>query len=114
MRASDGQKYIANLANEDESIIRILPGLPSGMVTSAADVKHEVDSQSPSHIGLSPENSREEAAHPDKLQETHIVGLTTLDKAQLSPVRNQQSFYQKKVEQADDLEDPNRGGTATI
>ena len=47
---SEAQKYPVQgddgdlEGNEDESIIRILPGLPSGMVTSAADVKHEVDS----------------------------------------------------------------------
>ena len=85
---NDAQKYIQNLATEDESIIRILPGLPSGMVPSAADVKHEVDSQSPSQIGLTPEDSHDDAAVQEKLEDTHIVGLTTLDKAQISPVRN--------------------------
>jgi len=105
--------------NEDESIIRILPGLPSGMVTSAADVKHEVDSQSPSHIGISADNSRDEdeaAAHQaQRLLDSHIVGLTTLDKEQLSPVRTHPSFNQKNRNMvSESMTDQNQCGVTTI
>ena len=89
-------------ANEDESIIRILPGLPSGMVISAADVKHEIDNQSPSHIVLSADNSQEDDGNgvpgnqgQKTYESSHIAGLTKLYKEHLSPVRGDHPSFEQ-------------------